>query len=124
MRRDDFFFFAAGVFPKDSSVKFRGDSGLDDGNDAGGFINADLVGGFYDSGNNMKFSFPIAYTVTLLSWTVIEYHDKYADIDELEHIKDIIKWGSHYLLKLFHPSNDTHSPILYSQVNLFCLLRN
>ena len=34
--------------------------------------------------NNIKFSFPTAYTVTLLSWTVIEYHEKYDDIGELK----------------------------------------
>lgn len=94
-------------------VKFRGDSGLEDGNTS-------LVGGFYDSGNNIKFTFPTAYTVTLLSWSVIEYHQKYEDLGELDHIKDIIKWGSDYLLKLFIPSsqNSTGSCTLFSQVSL------
>lgn len=94
-------------------VKFRGDSGLEDGNSS-------LVGGFYDSGNNIKFSFPTAYTITLLSWSVIEYHQKYEDIGELDHIKNIIKWGSDYLLKLFIPSNQTSpgSSTLFSQVPL------
>lgn len=82
-------------------------------------LNADLKGGLYDSGNNIKFSFPTAYTVTLLSWTVIEYHEKYADIGELEHVKDIIKWGSDYLLKVFVPPNSTtDSAILYSQASI------
>ncbi|OVA03486.1 Glycoside hydrolase [Macleaya cordata] len=104
----------SGVLPN-NLIKFRGDSGLEDGNF--GDTHVDLVGGFYDSGNNIKFTFPTAYTVTLLSWTVIEYHQKYADIGELEHIKDIIKWGSDYLLKVFVPSNSTSDPtILYSQV--------
>nr|XP_027090527.1 endoglucanase 9-like [Coffea arabica] len=104
----------SGHYPNDSAITFRGDSGLGDGNMA--TTQADLVGGFYDSGNNMKFSFPTAYTVTLLSWSVLEYHDKYADIKELDHVKDIIKWGSDYLLKLFIPKNTTNSAILYSQV--------
>lgn len=111
------FSFTAGHFPKNSSVSFRGDSGLQDGNSS----SQNLVGGFYDSGNNIKFSFPTAYTITLLSWTVIEYHQKYADIGELEHVKDIIKWGSDYLLKLFipPPSNSTSSSttILFSQAS-------
>ncbi|KAK6938300.1 Glycoside hydrolase family 9 [Dillenia turbinata] len=100
----------SGHFPKGSLVKFRGDSGLKDGN-------GKLVGGFYDSGNNIKFSFPTAYTITLLSWSVIEYHDKYADIGELDHVKDIIKWGTDYLLQLFVPPNSTSDPIIvFSQV--------
>ena len=118
MRCMYWFFLTAGHFPKNSSVTFRGDSGLQDGNSS----SHDLVGGFYDSGNNIKFSFPTAYTITLLSWTVIEYHQKYADIGELEHVKDIIKWGSDYLLKLFVPPiNATSSSTntnLYSQASL------
>lgn len=78
----------------------------------------DLGGGFYDAGNNIKFSFTTAYTVTLLSWTVIEYHEKYEDIGELDHVKDIIKWGSLYLLKLFVPPDNSSSTSarIYSQV--------
>jgi hypothetical protein len=85
----------------------------------------DLVGGFYDSGNNIKFSFPTAYTVTLLSWSVIEYQQKYADIGELDHVKDIIRWGSDYLLKLFVPPNaTTPAATLYSQASIhnYCTL--
>lgn len=109
-------FFSAGNYPSNSPVKFRGDSGLQDGNSTG---THDLVGGFYDSGNNIKFSFPTAYTVTFLSWTVIEYHQKYTDIGELDHVKDIIKWDSDYLLKLFVPPNATFAaPILYSQASI------
>ncbi|XP_062099751.1 endoglucanase 10-like [Humulus lupulus] len=105
----------SGPYPKNSPVKFRGDSGLEDGKF--GTVQADLVGGFYDSGNNMKFSFPTAYTVTLLSWSVIEYHQKYSEIGELDHVKDIIKWGTDYLLKLFVPPfNSTSDTRLYSQV--------
>ncbi|MFS7913089.1 putative cellulase [Helianthus anomalus] len=102
----------SGVLPKDNTVKFRGDSGLDDGNKS-------LVGGFYDSGNNIKFSFPTAYTITLLSWSVIEYHPKYEEVGELDHIKSIIKWGSDYLLKLFIRPNESSpgSATLFSQVH-------
>lgn len=106
----------AGILPKDFKVGFRGNSSLNDGQD--GKIVADLVGGYYDSGNNIKFSFSTAYTVTLLSWTVIEYQEKYAEIGELDHIKDIIKWGSEYLLKIFipHPNSTSGLSTLYSQV--------
>lgn len=79
--------------------------------------NASLVGGFYDSGNNIKFSFSTAYTITVLSWSVIEYRQKYAAMGQLDHIMDIIKWGSDYLLKLFVPADSKSKPdLLYSQV--------
>ncbi|KAJ4831832.1 hypothetical protein Tsubulata_010209, partial [Turnera subulata] len=101
----------SGNYPSNSPVTFRGSSGLQDGN----WSNppADLVGGFYDSGKNIKFTFPTAYSITLLSWTVIEYHDKYADIGELDHIKDIIQWGSDYLLKV----GGNHTKGGYNDIN-------
>ncbi|XP_021898512.1 endoglucanase 25-like [Carica papaya] len=105
----------SGNYPSNSPVKFRGSSGLQDGKWKN--LHADLVGGFYDSGNNIKFTFPTAYTITLLSWSVIEYHKKYEELGEVEHVKDIIRWGSQYLLKVFVYRNATgSSPILYSQV--------
>lgn len=98
-------------------MKFRGDSGLEDGKSAEKPV--DLTGGFYDSGNNIKFTFTTAYTVTLLSWTVIEYQGKYSHIGELDHVRDVIKWGSDYLLKVFVLPNATarSSLILYSQAS-------
>ncbi|KAL4301067.1 hypothetical protein AHAS_Ahas17G0263800 [Arachis hypogaea] len=104
----------SGHYPKNSPVKFRGDSGLGDGKSA----DTDLVGGFYDSGNNIKFTFTTAYTTTLLSWSVMEYHSKYADLGELQHVRDIIRWGSDYLLKVFIlPTSTSKSNLtIYSQV--------
>ncbi|KAM3361099.1 endoglucanase 10 [Capsicum galapagoense] len=105
----------SGQFVENSLIRFRGNSGMNDGNSS---EHLDLVGGFYDAGNNIKFSFTTAYTVSLLSWTVIEYHEKYDHIGELDHVKDIIKWGSLYLLKLFVPPNNSSSASarIYSQV--------
>ncbi|KAK6792234.1 hypothetical protein RDI58_011315 [Solanum bulbocastanum] len=103
----------SGRFMENSLIRFRGDSGMNDGKS--NEKNLDLVGGFYDAGNNIKLSFTIAYTVSLLSWTVIEYHEKYEDIGEIDHVEDIIKWGSLYLLKLFVPPNNSSARI-YSQV--------
>ncbi|CAJ1974311.1 unnamed protein product [Sphenostylis stenocarpa] len=112
----------SGPYPRNSTVKFRGDSGLQDGDSA----KTDLIGGFYDSGNNIKFTFTTAYTMTLLSWTVMEYQSKYADIGELDHVRDIIRWGSDYLLKVFIPPNSaTGSNLtLYSQVGSTISINN
>ncbi|KAH9315459.1 hypothetical protein KI387_024086, partial [Taxus chinensis] len=65
-------------------IEFRGDSGLEDGHFED--IQVDLTGGYYDSGNNIKFGFPTAYTITLISWSVIEYSDKYEAVGELDHV--------------------------------------
>ncbi|ONK57655.1 uncharacterized protein A4U43_C09F2720 [Asparagus officinalis] len=104
----------SGILPRNNPVKFRGDSGLNDVDIKRN--NASLVGGFYDSGSNIKFSFTTAYTVTLLSWSVAEYHEKYSAMGQLDHVKDIIKWGSDYLLKLFVPGDSEDEGLIYSQV--------
>nr|GMD42357.1 endoglucanase 25-like [Ipomoea batatas] len=67
----------------------------------------DLVGGYYDAGDAIKFSFPQAFSLTMLSWSVIEYSSKYEAAGELNHVKDIIQWGTDYLLKTFNSSADT-----------------
>ena len=36
-------------------------------------VHVDLVGGYYDAGDNVKFGFPMAFTTTMLSWSVIEF---------------------------------------------------
>lgn len=103
--------------PNDNGIDFRGNSGLHDGNWRD--KHADLVGGFYDSGANVKYTFTTAYALTMLSWSVIEYNQKYDSIGELDHIRSIIRWGTDYLLKVFVPFNSTTNQpaIIYSQVS-------
>ena len=65
------------------------------------------VGGYYDAGDAVKFNFPAAFSMTLLSWSVIEYSAKYDAVGELGHVRDIIKWGSDYFLKTFNSTADS-----------------
>jgi len=55
------------------------------------------VGGYYDAGDNVKFNFPMAYSTTMLAWSVIEF-GKFMGAD-LKHALDAIRWGSDYFLK-------------------------
>lgn len=75
-----------------------------------------LVGGFYDAGDAIKFNFPSSFAMTMLSWSVIEYSAKYQAAGELGHVREIIKWGSDYLLKTFNSTADTIDK-LAAQVN-------
>lgn len=95
----------SGRLPKHNNVTWRGNSGMRDGlSDPGSMKN--LVGGFYDAGDAIKFNFPASFAMTMLSWSVIEYRAKYEAVGELDHVKEIIKWGTDYLLKTFNNSAD------------------
>ncbi|CAA7396604.1 unnamed protein product [Spirodela intermedia] len=104
----------SGRLPKNHRVAWRGDSGLSDGSTLPD-VKGGLVGGYYDAGDNIKFHFPMAFSMTLLSWSVIEYSHKYKAIGEYDHIRDIIKWGTDYLLLTFN-SSATVIDKIYSQV--------
>nr|GLL37525.1 hypothetical protein CQW23_20325 [Ipomoea trifida] len=97
----------SGKLPKYNNVSWRGNSGLRDGKSDDSTMFKDLAGGYYDAGDAIKFSFPQAFSLTMLSWSVIEYSSKYEAAGELNHVKDIIQWGTDYLLKTFNSSADT-----------------
>lgn len=78
-------------------------------------VKGGLVGGYYDGGDNIKYHFPMAFSMTLLSWSVIEYSHKYKAIGEYNHVRDIIRWGTDYLLKTFNSSASSVDHI-YTQV--------
>ncbi|KAI3796104.1 hypothetical protein L1987_38768 [Smallanthus sonchifolius] len=57
----------------------------------------DLRGGYYDAGDNIKFGFPMAFTTTMLAWSVIDFGRTMGS--ELGHAVRAVKWGTDYLLK-------------------------
>uniref|UniRef100_M1BBU7 cellulase n=1 Tax=Solanum tuberosum TaxID=4113 RepID=M1BBU7_SOLTU len=104
----------SGKLPKTNGIPWRGDSGLQDGSKLTD-VKGGLVGGYYDAGDNIKFHYPMSFAMTMLSWSVIEYEHKYRALGEYEHITDIIKWGTDYLLRTFN-SSATKIDKVYSQV--------
>ncbi|KAL9439690.1 hypothetical protein AB3S75_025199 [Citrus x aurantiifolia] len=83
----------SGRLPPNQQLTWRGNSGLSDGSS----YHVDLVGGYYDAGDNVKFGLPMAFTTTLLSWSVIEFGSSMQN--HLENAKAAIRWGTDYLLK-------------------------
>ncbi|KAJ0977226.1 hypothetical protein J5N97_012700 [Dioscorea zingiberensis] len=83
----------SGELPPDQRITWRSHSGLTDGSQA----NVTLTGGYYDGGDNVKFSFPMAFTVTMLAWSIIE-HGESMDC-QLDNARAALRWGSDYLLK-------------------------
>ncbi|KAG6397123.1 hypothetical protein SASPL_143287 [Salvia splendens] len=97
----------SGYLPDNQRVQWRGDSGLSDGKISG----VDLVGGYYDAGDNVKFGLPMAFTVTMMSWSIIEYGGQIDSGGELQHAVDAVKWGTDYFIKA-HPQ----PYVLYGEV--------
>ena len=101
----------AGKLPDWNRFPWRGDSTLTDGSDVG----LDLSGGWVDAGDNVKFNFPLAFSVVNLAWGGIEYYDAYKASGQLEHLSQNIKWATDYLLNSFANDNPGEY-VLYGQV--------
>lgn len=75
------------------------------------FDQVDLSGGYYDAGDNVKFGFPYAFTITMLSWAAVDFVDQLKSNGEYSNVLAAIRWGTDYLIKA-HPQPD----VLYGQV--------
>ena len=56
-----------------------------------------MVGGYYDAGDNVKFNFPMAFSTTILAWSVLEFGNSMGS--DLSHALDSIRWATDYFLK-------------------------
>lgn len=97
----------SGPLPEVVRCNWRGDSALDDGADVG----LDLTGGWYDAGDHVKFSLPMAYTATMLGWSLYEDREAYEQSGQLEFMLGDIRWATDYFIRC-HPEDE----VFYYQV--------
>ncbi|MCY7278692.1 MAG: glycoside hydrolase family 9 protein [Phormidesmis sp. CAN_BIN44] len=100
-----FLFYEAqrsGKLPSTNRISWRGDSAMRDGADVG----VDLTGGYYDAGDHVKFGFPMASSMTMLGWGVVQYRNAYQQSGQLDEALDAIKWGTDYILKAHTAPNE------------------
>ncbi|KAL0890916.1 hypothetical protein Bca101_014899 [Brassica carinata] len=97
----------SGKLPAKQRVTWRADSALSDGSPD----NVNLIGGYYDAGDNVKFVWPMSFTTTLLSWAAIEYQKEISSVNQLGYLRSSIKWGANFIIRA-HTSPTT----LYTQV--------
>ena len=83
-----------------------------------------LVGGYYDAGDNVKFGLPMAFTVTMMAWSVIEYGNQLAANGELGHSIDAIKWGTDYFIKAHPEPNVLYGEVFLLMVTLLFILKD
>lgn len=92
----------SGKLSGEERTNWRGDSGLNDGGDNG----VDLTGGLYDAGDNAKFNLPMAFTASMLAWSVYEDYDSYEESGQLKYALSTIKWIDDYLIKCHTAENE------------------
>ncbi|KAK4493384.1 hypothetical protein RD792_017718, partial [Penstemon davidsonii] len=97
----------SGKLPVDQRTKWRGDSGLRDGFDQG----VNLVGGYYDAGDHVKFNLPMAFSVTMLAWGAIDFKAQMVSLNQMGHTLKAIRWGTDYFIK-----GHTQPNVLWAQV--------
>ncbi|WP_225847157.1 glycoside hydrolase family 9 protein [Streptomyces sp. HPF1205] len=97
----------SGKLPADNRVSWRGDSDLSDGADVG----IDLTGGYHDAGDEVKFGFPMAFSMTMLAWGGVDESAGYTKSAQSTYLLRNLRWGDDWLLKA-HPSPN----VLYGQV--------
>ncbi len=93
----------SGALPDVTRCNWRGDSCLDDGSDVG----LDLSGGWFDAGDNVKFNLPMAYSASVLGWSVLEDKDAYENSNQLEYSLSNIRWANEYFIRC-HPEDEVY----------------
>ncbi|KAL1921499.1 uncharacterized protein VTP21DRAFT_11215 [Calcarisporiella thermophila] len=97
----------SGKLPEDNRVKWRHDSGLQDGADN----KVDLMGGYYDAGDYVKVTLPLSFALNLINWGALEYFDGYVFANQTKYLREMVKWGTDWLIKA-HPLPN----VLYVQI--------
>ena len=97
LRRSLLFYEAqrSGNLSDTHTVEWRQSSHLEDQGEEG----EDLSGGYYDAGDTVKFGFPLASALTVLSWGGLQYEEGYRLAGQLEQLMETVRWGTDYLLK-------------------------
>ncbi len=113
-----FLFYEAqrsGALPANNRISWRRNSALGDGSarydannngqiDVGETLTRNLSEGYYDAGDYMKYAYPMASSMTLLSWGVNQYESAYRNSGQLDKALEAIKWGTDWLLKAHETS--------------------
>ncbi|GFO42609.1 endoglucanase [Plakobranchus ocellatus] len=85
----------SGCLPSNRNIQWRGDSAVNDRGASG----EDLTGGWYDSGDYVKFGLPMASSVTMLLYGLLEFPEAYSSASLLDDVRDCVKWPLDYFLK-------------------------
>lgn len=111
-------FYAAqrsGRLPENNKVHWRGNSAMYDKATSLNKTEVDLTGGYYDAGDFLKLGFPLAFSMTTLSWGTLHYWNAYIAMGNLEDTLELIKWGVDWIVKCIVMNKETGA---VNQVNV------
>ncbi len=97
----------SGPLPAWNRVQWRGPSCTHDGSDVG----KDLTGGWHDAGDHVKFNFPMAYSVTMLCWGIVENRDAYEKSGQLVYLLNNIRFTADYLMRCHTTPNEFYGQV-------------
>ena len=80
---------------EDYPVRWRQSAHEKDGRQCG----LDLEGGYYDAADYMKYTFPLAWTMTMLSWSAIEHRSTLEELGLWDKYVHVIEHGAKWLMK-------------------------
>lgn len=94
-------------------VPWRQPAALADGGDVG----VDLSGGWFDAGDHVKFGLPMAYSATMLAWSIGEFPTAYQRAGELAYARDNLRFVLDYFLQAYRPNGPGEADdVFYYQV--------
>ncbi|XP_023718478.1 endoglucanase A isoform X2 [Cryptotermes secundus] len=117
--RDSLLFYEAqrsGKLPPDQKVKWRKDSALNDKGQNG----EDLTGGYYDSGDYVKFGFPMAFTSTILAWGLVDHEGGYIAANALDDARKAVRWATDYFIKAHVSPNEFYGQVGEVDHSIWC----
>ncbi|NMB34614.1 MAG: endoglucanase [Clostridium sp.] len=78
----------AGPLPDWNRVEWRGDATMGD----------EVLGGWYDAGDHVKFNLPMAYSAAMLGWALYEYGDGIEAFGQREYLERNLEFVLDYLV--------------------------
>lgn len=85
----------SGKLPTNKRIYWRSTAHTKDGSECG----KDLSGGYYQSGDYIKFGFPTAFAITQLAWSYLEAKDAYKAAWQTKFLQDTLEWATDYFIK-------------------------
>lgn len=79
----------SGKLPASNRIPWRGDA----------HINDLVAGGWYDAGDTLKISFPMATSVSFLAWGILQFPQALRETGQYEAAVGNLQWGADYLMR-------------------------